>query len=151
VVLSEHPLQLYLRKSQWQVTLNHLLACLPEEGCGLLAGRQENRAAYVTVVLPIANELHSPVRFRMDPLSQLQAFQWLDEQGLDLLAIFHSHPAGPAYPSATDQAEFAYPGVLTLIVSPHSAEDGWQARAYALDLEGSGPTEVPIEIMAELD
>ena len=80
------------------------------------------------IALPITNELHSPVRFRMDPAEQLQAFLQFESQGLDLLAIYHSHPNGPPHPSPTDIAEFTYPGVLYLILSP--GPSGWQVREF---------------------
>jgi proteasome lid subunit RPN8/RPN11 len=60
----------------------------PQEACGLLAGKGD-----ITLeVIPITNELHSTVRFRMDPIEQLRAFQLIDDQGLELVGIYHSHP-----------------------------------------------------------
>ena len=50
-------------------------------------------------VIQIENELHSPVRFRMAALAQLHGFDQIEGQGWELMAIFHSHPQGPAYPS----------------------------------------------------
>ncbi len=92
----------------------HLSACLPEEGCGLVGGL----GAVARQLAVVENSLHSPVRFRMDALGQLTALQQFESRGLDLLAIFHSHPTGPDHPSATDLAEFYYPGVWVLIASP---------------------------------
>ncbi len=96
------------------------------------------------VVLPISNQHHSPVRFYMEPHELVKAFAWLDENGLDLAAIFHSHPDGPPGPSATDLAEFAYPGVLYLVLSPAGAAPDWQVRAYWID-KHSGVCEVLLE------
>ena len=115
---------LTLHPAHYHHMLAHVQACLPEEACGLLGGRAGASAA----VQPVTNALHSPVRFSMEPKEQLQAMLWLEEQGLDLLGIFHSHPTGPDHPSATDVAEFLYPGVLVLIWSPEGA--GWQVKAY---------------------
>ena len=89
----------------------HVAACTPEEACGLLAGC----GRLVSRVIPIRNMLHSPVRFKMDTQEQLRAFLSLDADGLDLLAIFHSHPNGPGYPSPTDIAEAFYPETAMLI------------------------------------
>lgn len=108
--------------------IDHILSCLPEEGCGILGG-VENR---VHQALPIRNSLRSRVRFRMEPQAQLRGFQQIERQGLQLVAFFHSHPEGPPVPSETDLFEFMYPGVLSVIVSP--GEDlGWQMRAFDLD------------------
>ena len=68
--------------------------------------------------LPVENMLHSPVRFQMEPSAQFKALLNIEEAGQELLAIFHSHPTGPARPSETDVAEFYYPGALVLIASP---------------------------------
>ena len=131
-----------------QVLLAHLQSCLPEEGCGLLAGAFSNGAGGQVVacsaVLPVTNELRSPVRFRMAPEDQLHAFYWIEAQGLELVGIFHSHPAGPSHPSATDLAEFAYPGVVYLIASPGPGGLGWQLNAFRI-ADGAFTT-VEIEI-----
>jgi proteasome lid subunit RPN8/RPN11 len=97
---------------------------VPEEACGLLAGLENQ----VKLVLPIANELHSPVRFRMAARDQLTAFERIDQAGMELLGIYHSHPNGPDRPSVTDIAEAFYPEVIYLIWSP---QDGaWSCRAF---------------------
>ena len=96
-----------------QIT-SHIESCLPEEACGMVGGL--GRTA--RLVIPIENELHSPVRFRMAALAQLQGFDMIEGQGWDLVAIFHSHPQGPANPSPTDIAEFFYPGTAVIIASP---------------------------------
>ncbi len=130
-----------LPEALWQEMVAHVIACLPEEACGLVGSQPGESTA--AVVLPIENDLHSPVRFRMAPGEQLKAFYWLEERSLDLAAIFHSHPHGPRHPSATDLAEFAYPGVLMLILSPlepadeHAAApdtgENWAVRAFGID------------------
>jgi len=119
----------------------HADACLPEEACGLLGGLDgEARLA-----LAVANQLHSPVRFRMDPSEQLRAFQSLEAAGLELIAIYHSHPNGPPTPSPTDITEFAYPGVLALILMP--GDGGWEVRAFEM-LPG-GFRESPVQYSDE--
>ncbi len=104
--------------------LDHVLACLPEEACGLLAGRDDE----VQRVLPVANAARSPFRYRMEPRAQLEAMLAIEAAGLEMVGIYHSHPQGPPGPSATDVAEAAYPEALQLIWSP--GETGWDVRAY---------------------
>jgi proteasome lid subunit RPN8/RPN11 len=65
----------------------------------------------------------------MDPREQLRAFERIEAGGWDLLGIFHSHPAGPDHPSATDIAEAAY-DVVQIIWSPRAG--GWNARAFSI-------------------
>lgn len=104
----------------------HVEACLPLEACGLLAGSD----GVVTEVIPVTNEARSPVRFRMRPVEQLAAFERIAAEGRELLAVFHSHPAGPARPSQTDVAEAAYEAVH-IIWSPGAAT--WEARAFWIE------------------
>jgi proteasome lid subunit RPN8/RPN11 len=110
------------------------------------------------VILPVENELHSPVRFRMAPAEQLKAFYWLEEQNLELSAIFHSHPQGPEHPSETDLADFAYPGVLMLILSPINLIvpldniENWQIRVFQIVERfpsGLSASEVPLAVIPE--
>jgi [CysO sulfur-carrier protein]-S-L-cysteine hydrolase len=92
----------------------HVQRCIPEEACGILGGR-ENRVEYA---LPVTNELHSPVRFKMAPEEQLKAFMWLEQNGLDMVGYYHSHPTGPDHLSETDLAQFFYPGVALVLLYP---------------------------------
>lgn len=117
---------LELNPGLWQQLLEHLLNHLPEEACGFLAGKDGK----VSAVLPIGNNLHSPVRFEMDPQGQIQAMIWMEDQGLEMLAIFHSHPNGPPVPSPTDLAAHSYPDALCLVVSPAASGLTWQGRAF---------------------
>lgn len=122
-----------------QLMLDEVIKLAPEEACGLLAGRENpDSGRRIEAVLPVANQLHSRVRFYMDPAEQLAAFNWMDGHGLELLGIYHSHPAGPPTPSPTDLAEFAYPGVAYLIWSPQDGE--WQARVFEIEGGDYGET-----------
>jgi proteasome lid subunit RPN8/RPN11 len=114
----------------------HARTCLPQEACGLLAGN----GVHATTFLPVKNELGSPTAFRMDAQEQLNAFLWMEEQALDLLAVFHSHPHGPQTPSATDISEFYTPGTACLIWTPSSLR--------AFHITENGFTELPLT-MAE--
>lgn len=105
-----------------------------EEVCGLLGG--QNGTAQV--LIPVENELHRGDAYRMEPQALVNGLFLLEKQGLDLLAICHSHPTGPAFPSTRDVVEFAYPGVLTLIWSPN--EESWRLDAFWI--EGNGFLEV---------
>src|SRR5512132_4307757 len=113
--------QLILSKNYWHEMLEHVDRQAPLEACGLLAGKN----ARVEKVIGVPNQAQSAVRFVMEPHEQLQAFDWIESNGLDLLGIFHSHPAGPETASVTDIAEAAYE-VVHLIWSRD--QTGWQAR-----------------------
>ncbi len=120
------PAAFTIQRDHWEQMLAHLRSVLPAEGCGLLAGA----AGCSTAVFPVLNLLQSPVRFRMDPQQQAEAFIAMQAQDWDLLAIYHSHPNGPAHPSATDLAEFYYPESFALIWSPESGS--WECRGFTI-------------------
>ena len=105
--------------------LRHVAEHVPFEACGLLAGKDRQ----VEKVLPVRNQAQSPVRFVMDPYEQLESFEWIDSQGLELVGIFHSHPAGPEMVSATDIREAAYE-VVHLVWSRREGDDAWKVRGF---------------------
>jgi proteasome lid subunit RPN8/RPN11 len=109
-------LRLTLR--DYQAMLSQLQAAYPLEGCGLMAGR----VGSVQRIYPVANRLASSYAFEMEPEEQLHAMLDLEERGLDLVAIYHSHPLGPAGPSATDVAKAFYPEAAQVIVSLRDRE-----------------------------
>lgn len=115
--------QLILTQGQYDDMLEYVAEHVPFEACGLLAGKNGR----VERVLPVPNQVQSPVRFVMDPHEQLQAFEWIDSLGLELIGIFHSHPAGPETVSATDIRESAYE-VVQLIWS--RLEGNWSMRGF---------------------
>ena len=118
--------------------LAHVEQNSPLEACGLLAGKND----HVEDVILVRNQDQSPTRFVMDPYEQLKAFDWIESRELDLLGIFHSHPAGPETASATDIAEAAY-DVVYLIWSWN--QERWKVRGFRI--ENGSATEVPIQIV----
>jgi len=118
--------------------LEHVTRHLPLEACGLLAGTDQR----VEKVIGVRNQAQSPVRFVMDPHEQLRAFDWIESHGLDLLAIFHSHPAGPETASATDIREAAYE-VVHVIWSRSGG--GWGARGFWI--ENGQASEVTLRVV----
>ena len=97
-------MELNLKRKDWNIMCAHVQAQSPLEAYGLLAGKNN----WVEKVLLIENQARSQVRFRMNPKEQLDAFHWIESNQLDLIGIFHSHPAGPETVSATDLEEVAY-------------------------------------------
>jgi proteasome lid subunit RPN8/RPN11 len=114
---------LSLTKEQLQQMIDHVASQSPLEACGLLAGRNSK----VEAVIEVTNQARSEVRFEMQPVEQLKAFEWIEANGLELVGIFHSHPAGPETVSPTDVAESAY-DVAHVILS--RVNGAWQARGF---------------------
>ncbi len=104
---------LRLPRSIVELMLWHVSAEMPNEACGLLAGRD----GHANHLYLIENRLHSPTAYEMAPRQQIHAMLDIEAQGLVLLAAFHSHPTGPSRPSATDVAQAYYPDVAQVIIS----------------------------------
>lgn len=118
--------QLNLGSSHVEEIIQHVHEQAPLEACGLLAGKNDR----VEKVLLVQNQAKSPVRFVMDPYQQLAAFEWMESHALDLVGIFHSHPAGPETPSDTDIAEATYEAVHIIYSRPSGQ---WQGRGFWID------------------
>lgn len=85
----------------------------PLEVCGILGGTEK----IISHLYAIYNVNQSPTRFEMDPEEQFWAMMELEDQGLEMLAFYHSHPKGPHRPSPTDVAQAYYPDVTHFIIS----------------------------------
>ena len=121
--------------------IQYFIDHLPEESCGILAGQNDN----VTNNIPITNQAHSPVRYYMEPIELFKALEFIDEEQLTLLAIYHSHPNGPGWPSETDIKEFLYPGVATIIGFTDNGE--WHIKAFII--RGEKFEEIDFEIIKD--
>ncbi|MCA9994043.1 MAG: M67 family metallopeptidase [Ardenticatenaceae bacterium] len=104
---------LYLTQASYDRILAALRAVYPQEGCGFCSGR----GGCITTIYPITNTLDSPVAYAMDPQEQIAALLAMEAAGETLLAIYHSHPHGPAGPSPSDIAHAYYPEAGYIIVS----------------------------------
>ena len=104
---------LEIPKNIFDEILAHLKAEYPLEGCGVLAGR-ENK---VKKLIRLTNTKKSPVSFLADPLEQIKMLRDIEDNGLELLAIYHSHPDSDPYPSTEDVEKAFYTDSLNLIVS----------------------------------
>jgi proteasome lid subunit RPN8/RPN11 len=106
----------------------HAREDLPNECCGMLGGRDGE----ASVVIPVANAAASPLRYEMDPQGQFDALKAIEDDGMELLAIYHSHTKSAAYPSQTDVNQaVAWPDQIYVIVSL-ADEDAPDVKAYLL-------------------
>lgn len=120
--------------------IDHARAENPAEACGLIAGA----GGTAVKLYRIPNADPSIYRYNMEPRAQLRAMQEMDEQGWDLLAIYHSHTHTPAYPSPTDIALAFYPDSFYAIVTLQDAEHP-QIRAFRIEETAVREVEVRIE------
>lgn len=105
----------------------HGLREFPNEACGLVAASSGRPVKF----FPMSNLDASPVSYRLDPTEQLRTFDEMDEQGWELMAIFHTHTHSEAYPSATDRKLAFYPDASYLIMSLSDRERP-ELKAFAI-------------------
>lgn len=78
--------------------VEHARADAPNECCGMVATR-EGRA----VAVHRTRNIHaSPLRYELDPKEQLEVLNAIEDAGLELGAIYHSHTRSAPLPSPTD-------------------------------------------------
>lgn len=82
----------------------------PRECVGALGGHRHGAAAQAAALYPLPNVAPDPERsYLADPGHLLRALRAMQLGGLTLVALYHSHPRGPAWPSDTDTRLAAYP------------------------------------------
>ncbi|MGH2769726.1 MAG: Mov34/MPN/PAD-1 family protein [Actinomycetota bacterium] len=102
-------------------------AGLPNEACGFLGGRD----GAVERLYPLTNAAASPLIYRPADREMLEAINDMDDHGVEVVSIYHSHVASRAYPSPTDIREAHYPDAVYLIVSLEDRENP-VARGYLI-------------------
>jgi proteasome lid subunit RPN8/RPN11 len=84
----------------------HAHADAPNECCGMIAARDGQAVR----VYRARNAAASPLRYDIDSEDILRVTNEIDEQGLALGAIYHSHTRSEPYPSQTDVNYAFFPG-----------------------------------------
>src|SRR5436305_1887773 len=106
--------------------IDHARAETPIECCGMVASR-EGKAVEV---YRATNAAASPLRYEIDGAEQYRIQMAIEDAGLDLGAIYHSHTRSEPYPSQTDINLAFYPEALYVIVG--LASDQANVRAYTI-------------------
>lgn len=118
----------------------------PHEACGLLVGHVEGGGAW-----HVAEAVESPNlapagqtdRFEIDPALRLALQRQARARGAAVIGIWHSHPDGPARPSATDLAGAWEAGLAWVLVQVVA---GQVVRTTAHCLATDGSRFLPIAI-----
>jgi proteasome lid subunit RPN8/RPN11 len=104
--------------------VEHARAEAPNECCGMIAS---NNGEAITV-FRAENAAASALRYEIDGAEQYRIQMEIDDAGLDLGAIYHSHTRSRPYPSQTDINLAFYPETLYVIVG--LAGDAPEVRAF---------------------
>lgn len=116
--------------------VEHAQTELPNECCGLLAGKRDGDALKVEACYPLVNEKASPTEYLSEPKSMLNADREMRRLGQDILAIYHSHPTSEPIPSKTDRERNWIPDVVHLIIGlagPEPSVRGWWLSATSFE------------------
>jgi proteasome lid subunit RPN8/RPN11 len=130
--------------------ITHAREGKPEEICGVVRG--QGLAAHEAIRgRNIAAERIE--NYEVDPQTLLLQFEF-EEQGEEMMGIYHSHPVSVAYPSATDAWNAHYPECIYFICSlehddapvlrafrltPHFLELDWATLKQALPVYETRP------------
>jgi proteasome lid subunit RPN8/RPN11 len=106
--------------------VEHARAEAPKECCGMVSSRDGEAVA----VHRARNTANSALRYAMDPMEQYKLQTAIDDDGLELGIIYHSHTRSDPVPSETDinlaklgdSNAPAFPGTLYLIVGVKGPE-----------------------------
>ena len=115
---------------------DHARTASPRECCGILLGSP----AHIIATVPAANIHPNPQsRFEIDPQTLIDTHRTARSGGPPIAGYYHSHPHGPAHPSATDRAQAAHDGAIWAIVGEagdvtfwRDDEDCFTPLSYAL-------------------
>jgi proteasome lid subunit RPN8/RPN11 len=121
----------------------HARAEAPNECCGMIASNDGRAVA----VHRARNTAASPFRYEMDGKEQYSIQTAIEDAGLELGAIYHSHTRSAPEPSQTDINLAFYPEALYLIVglkSPEPDVRAWRivegtVSPATLEVEEDGP------------
>jgi len=110
--------ELQIPNNIFKQILKQAKAEAPIEACGILAGKD----GMVKELYKMTNTNRSSDHFMMEPKEQFTVVKDIRLSGLEMLAIYHTHPTTPARLSAEDIRLALTPAVTYVIVSLQSAD-----------------------------
>lgn len=134
--------ELILSQEQLDKIISHCRSEFPNEACGILSGKDN----IVEKVYKMTNIDKSNVSYMMDPKEQFQVMKEMRNYSDKMVAIYHSHPHSPAFPSAKDVNLAFYSDAIYLIVGLIDSERP-EIKAFEI-IEGK-ISEVKIEVRAK--
>jgi proteasome lid subunit RPN8/RPN11 len=135
---------LRLTHTQYATIIANCYDGFPDEACGLLLGplRDNEPTGQITEARPCRNVAESARIYTVDPKDMLRASRAAEEQGVEIVGVWHSHTHTDAYPSPTDVRQSVDPAWWYVIVSLKYGEP--VLRAY--EIRDGAITEVPVEV-----
>jgi proteasome lid subunit RPN8/RPN11 len=117
----------------------------PNEVCGILVA--DRGSDLVTQSRRVRNTVveRARDRYEMDPLDQIRVQRECDENGLEIVGYYHTHPDHPAMASVTD-AMRSWAGPVYMIVSCVEGQPVAQ-NAFVAERDGGPMHQVDLEIV----
>jgi [CysO sulfur-carrier protein]-S-L-cysteine hydrolase len=116
-----------IKQDLYDQMVAHAQAEAPNECCGMIATRDGE----AVTVHEAVNAAASPLRYEIDGPEQYRIWKAIDDAGLDIGAIYHSHTRTAPYPSQTDVNLAFYPDALYIIVGLAAGEEPL-VKAYTI-------------------
>ena len=104
----------------------HALADAPDECCGIVSSREGEAVE----VFRMENTAHTWMRYEMDNMELYRVVTGIEDAGLDVGIIYHSHTRTDPYPSQTDINLAFYPDSIYVIVGTATPEP--VVRAFSI-------------------
>ncbi len=114
-------------RALYEEMITHAREDAPNECCGMVAARDGEAVR----IYRAANAAASPLRYEIEGAEQYRIQMEIEDAGLDLGAIYHSHTRTAPFPSQTDINLAFYPESLYLIVGVADPAQP-ELRGYAI-------------------
>ena len=134
--------EIILNQSQLDILTEHAMKSGQDESCAMLLGIQEEEKWNVKEIFLTQNVDGNPeAEFTISPEELLSGYKYAEEEHLELVGIFHSHPKSIALPSNTDRKFMGLNGDVPWIIFSGLTTD-FKAFILKEDVE-----EIKIKIM----
>ncbi|MGB0724106.1 MAG: Mov34/MPN/PAD-1 family protein [Nitrosopumilus sp.] len=126
--------KIILKQSDKKILAQYSENQKPNEACAILFGKEDE----VLDIFLTDNIEESPVNFTISNEQLIEAYKIAEDQNVEIVGIFHSHPNSDAFPSNTDKKFMQSNPVAWIIYSGINKN----FKAYILE---SDSIEIPIE------
>lgn len=96
---------IHLNEQLLDALKNDAFHSFPDECCGFMLGKENGEERVIEEIIVVNNckEGDKRRRFEISPSDYLNAERYADENQLQLLGVYHSHPNHPSIPSEHDR------------------------------------------------
>ena len=126
--------KIILKQSDKKILAQYSENQKPNEACAILFGKEDE----VLDIFFTDNIEESPINFTISNEQVIEAYKIAEDQNVEIVGIFHSHPNSDAFPSNTDKKFMQSNPVAWIIYSGINKN----FKAYILE---SDSIEIPIE------